>query len=122
MQNKSDLNLQTMPELNGDLRLHPARQMIEEELAVTFCTDNTLVSHTNMVRELTLAAEAFELRPGQMRNIVYNGFKRSFMAKKYRQKRDYNRRIISYYKKIEREFGFSGSISGHGDNIVEYMS
>lgn len=115
-------NLQTMPELNGDLRLHPARQMIQEELAVTFCTDNTLVSHTNMVRELTLAAEAFELRPGQMRNIVFNGFKRSFMAKKYREKRVYNRSIISFYKKIEREFGFSGSISGHGDNIVEYMS
>ena len=109
-------NLQTMPELEGDLRNHPARNMIDEGLAVTFATDNTLVSHTNMVRELTLAAEAFQLTPGQMRNIVFNGFKRSFMAKRYREKRDYNRKIISYYKKVEREFGFSAYGSDYGDS------
>jgi len=115
-------NLQTMPDLEGDLRNHPARKMIEEGLAVTFCTDNTLVSHTDMVRELTLAAEAFELSPGQMRNIVYNGFKRSFMAKRYRAKRDYNRKIISYYKRIEKEFGFSRFGSDDGEDRVADVS
>jgi len=90
--------------------------MIEEGLAVTFCTDNALVSHTNMVRELTLAAEAFKLSPGQMRNIIFNGFKRSFMAKRYRAKRDYNRKIISYYKKVEKEFGYSGFGSEYGQD------
>ncbi len=29
------------------------------------------------------------------------------MAKRYREKRDYNRKVISYYKRIEREFGLS---------------
>jgi adenosine deaminase len=99
-----------MPELNGDVQNHPARKMIEEGLAVTFCTDNTLVSHTSMPKELDLAVTAFELSPGQLRNMVFNGFKRSFMAKRYRTKRDYNRTVISYYKKIEREFGL-----GDGD-------
>eukprot|EP00970_Alexandrium_tamarense_P003587 scaffold567_cov230-Alexandrium_tamarense.AAC.5 len=99
-------NLQTMPELEGDLKNHPARKMIEEGLAVTFCTDNTLVSHTDMVHELSLAANAFSLSPGTLRNIVYNGFKRSFMAKRYQKKREYNRGVISYYKRVEREFGF----------------
>ncbi len=75
---------------------------------MTFCTDNALVSHTDMVRELSLAAEAFELSPGQLRNAVYNGFKRSFMAMRYTAKRDYNHGIISYYKRVEREFGFGG--------------
>jgi adenosine deaminase len=103
-------NLQTMPELNGDVQNHPARKMIDEGLAVTFCTDNTLVSHTSMSKELELAVSAFELSPGQLRNMVFNGFKRSFMAKRYRTKRDYNRTVISYYKKIEREFGL-----GDGD-------
>lgn len=98
-------NLQTMPELNGDVQNHPARRMIEEGLAVTFCTDNTLVSHTSMPKELQLAVNAFQLNPGQLRNMVFNGFKRSFMAKRYRTKRDYNRTVISYYKMIEREFG-----------------
>lgn len=109
-------NLQTMPELEGNLSNHPARKMIEEGLAVTFATDNTLVSHTDMVRELTLAAKAFELSPGQMRNIIFNGFKRSFMAKRYRAKREYNRKIISYYKRVEREFGFSGFGSAYGED------
>jgi hypothetical protein len=39
---------------------------------------------------------------------VYNGFKRSFMPMRYTAKRDYNRRIISYYKRVEKEFGFGG--------------
>ncbi|KAL7544482.1 LOW QUALITY PROTEIN: hypothetical protein ACHAWF_007865 [Thalassiosira exigua] len=134
-------NLQTMPELKGDLRNHPAGKMICEGLAVTFCTDNTLVSHTDIlhcnvkntfhfcshsnaiissvVQELTKAVEAFDLRPGQLRNIVFNGFKRSFMAKRYRAKREYNRKVISYYKKVEREFGIIGFGSDHeGTNHI----
>ncbi|KAL7475383.1 hypothetical protein ACHAW6_001299 [Cyclotella cf. meneghiniana] len=103
-------NLQTMPELHGEVQNHPARKMIEEGLAVTFCTDNTLVSHTCMPKELALAVDAFELSPGQLRNIVFNGFKRSFMAMRYRTKRDYNRKVISFYKKIEREFGFGDAV------------
>jgi len=102
-----------MPHLNGDLTRHPARRMIEEGLAVTFCTENALVSHTDMVRELSLAAEAFELSSGQLRSAVYNGFKRSFMPMRYTAKRDYNRRIISYYKRVEKEFGFG---SKHGED------
>jgi len=41
---------------------------------------------------------------------VFNGFKRSFMAMRYRTKRDYNRKVISFYKKIEREFGFGDAV------------
>jgi len=104
-------NLQTMPDLKGNVQNHPARKMIEEGLAVTFCTDNTLVSHTTMAKELELAVTAFELSPGQLRNMVFNGFKRSFMAKRYRTKRDYNRAVISYYKWIERECGL-GDVDG----------
>ena len=98
-------NLQTIPELDGDLRKHPAKKMIKEGLAVALCTDNTLVSRTDIVREISLAVEAFQLTPSQLRDIVFNGFKRSFMAKRYSAKREYNRRVISYYKKIERESG-----------------
>ena len=87
-------NLQTTPELGGDLRKHPAKKMIQEGLAVVFCTDNTLVSATDIVRELSLAVEAFQLTPGQLRSVVFNGFKRSFMAKRYSAKREYNRRWV----------------------------
>lgn len=37
------------------------------------------------------------------------------MAKRYREKRDYNRKVISYYKVIEREFGFGDFGSDYGD-------
>ena len=111
-------NLQTMPELNGDVQNHPAKKMIEEGLAVCFCTDNTLVSHTSMTKELELAVNAFKLNPGQLRNMVFNGFKRSFMAKRYRTKRDYNRSVISYYKRIEREYGLDDGIdNGNTDQL-----
>ncbi|KAL7435960.1 hypothetical protein ACHAXM_006875 [Skeletonema potamos] len=108
-------NLQTIPDLEGDLRKHPVKKMIQEGLAVTFCTDNTCVSRTDIVRELSLAVEAFQLTPEQLRSIVFNGFKRSFMAKRYNAKREYNRRVISYYKKIERESGLEGCGSEYGE-------
>ncbi|KAL7496237.1 hypothetical protein ACHAWT_005886 [Skeletonema menzelii] len=108
-------NLQTIPELDGDLRKHPAKKMIEEGLAVALCTDNTLVSRTDIVREISLAVEAFQLTPSQLRDIVFNGFKRSFMAKRYSAKREYNRRVISYYKKIEIELGLGGYGSEYGE-------
>jgi len=108
-------NLQTIPELEGDLRKHPAKKMIQEGLAVALCTDNTLVSRTDIVREMSLAVEAFQLTPGQLRDIVFNGFKRSFMAKRYSAKREYNRRVVSYYKRIERESGLDGYGSEYGE-------
>lgn len=108
-------NLQTIPELDGDLRKHPAKKMIQEGLAVALCTDNTLVSRTDIVRELSLAVEAFQLTPLQLRDIVFNGFKRSFMPKRYSAKREYNRQVISYYKLIERESGLDGYGSEYGE-------
>ena len=49
--------IEVCPHLNGDLTRHPARRMIEEGLAVTFCTANALVWHMDMVRELSLSVE-----------------------------------------------------------------
>jgi len=108
-------NLQTIPELDGDLRKHPAKNMIREGLAVALCTDNTLVSRTDIVRELSLAIEAFQLTPGKLRDIVFNGFKRSFMPKRYTAKREYNRQVISFYKMIERESGLDVYGSEYGE-------
>ena len=98
-------NLQVIPELKGDLLNHPLKHMLYHRMAVTICTDNCTVSKTNMLRELRLCCDAFELSPYQLKDIVIGGFKRSFMDRPYTEKRRYNHKIISYYDKLARKNG-----------------
>ena len=58
-------NQQTVPELAGDLRKHPFGEMRQRRLSTTFCTDNRLVSHTTVSREI--APRGGGLRPERPR-------------------------------------------------------
>lgn len=95
-------NLQTLPELRR-VEDHPLGRMIDERLSVTLCTDNRLVSNTTVSRELRLAIDAFKLQPSHLRNVILHGFKRSFYAGSYRDKRAYVRRVIDFYDKTAAE-------------------
>lgn len=95
-------NMDTDPELTS-IADHPFRQMKELKLSTTLCTDNRLVSHTTVSRELKLAVDNFGLTPRDLKNIVIYGFKRGFFPKDYRQKRIFVRRIIDYYGEMERK-------------------
>lgn len=95
-------NLQTLPELRR-VEDHPLGRMIDERLSVTLCTDNRLVSNTTVTRELRLAIDAFKLQPSHLRNVILHGFKRSFYAGSYRDKRAYVRRVIDFYDKTAAE-------------------
>jgi adenosine deaminase len=97
-------NLQTLPELRR-VEDHPLGRMIDERLSCTLCTDNRLVSNTTVSRELRLAVDAFKLRPGHLRNLVLHGFKRSFFAGSYREKRAYVRQVIDCYDRVATEHG-----------------
>lgn len=99
-------NLQTIPELNGDLSLHPFKQMLQRNLAVSICSDNPTVSHTNVLNELRLACETFELSPKQLKVIVVTGFKRSFMPLHYSKKRLYLKKVIEYYEYLASKYNF----------------
>jgi adenosine deaminase len=99
-------NLQTMPELR-QVEDHPFGRMVRERLSVTLCTDNRLVSRTSVTREIEQAANAFNLEPRVLRNIVFHGFKRSFFPGTYREKRAYVRQIIDYFDKVAAEHGIS---------------
>ncbi len=58
---------------------HPFRLYYDEGLRVTLNTDNTLVSDTTITREYRLAVEAFQLGVNDVRRLVLNGFKSTFL-------------------------------------------
>jgi adenosine deaminase len=95
-------NLQTNPEI-VEIAQHAYRNMNEQRLSSTFCTDNRTVSNTTMTRELQIAVQSFGLSPRDLKNTVIYGFKRSFFPGTYIEKRHYVRAIIDLYEKIEAE-------------------
>ena len=100
-------NLQTMPWLEH-VKDHPVGRMVDERMSVTLCTDNRLVSRTTVTDELSMACNAFEFSPGQLRNVVAHGFKRSFFPGPYREKRAYVRQVMDYYDRLAEREGIAG--------------
>jgi len=96
-------NEQTNPELKS-LSMHPVKKMIEAKISTTFCTDNRLVSMTSVSREIERAVGEVGLTPKQLKDCVFNGFKRSFIPSTYLEKRDYVRSVIDYYTRMEEKF------------------
>jgi adenosine deaminase len=96
-------NVQTSPALK-DISEHSLRQMLARKLSLTFCTDNRLVSHTTVTRELSLALENFDIGPDQLKDIIAYGFKRSFFYHPYPMKRKWVRQIIDWYETLEKRF------------------
>lgn len=92
-------NLQTIPDLDG-LNAHPLQQMVHHDLSVCVCTDNRLVSHTTLTRELLLVAENLSVSATRFRDIVLAGFKGAFFPCNYSEKREYVRRAIMLYDSL----------------------
>ncbi len=95
-------NLQTLPDMGG-IGEHPLRLMVDHNLSATICTDNRLVSHTTVTRELELAVRHFDLTPPQLRNLVVAGFKGCFFPGDYREKRAFVRQILNRIDLLEAE-------------------
>ena len=86
-------NLQTNPEIRS-VKDHVFGRFLKEKLSATLCTDNRLVSHTSVTRELALAVEAFGMGPKEVRDTLTYGFKRSFYPGPYQEKRAWVREVI----------------------------
>jgi adenosine deaminase len=95
-------NLQTWPEIKR-MNQHPFPRMLQQNLSVSICSDNRLVSDTTVSRELELAARHFCVRRHQFRNLILAGFKGSFFGQSYSRKRAYVRQAIELYERLERE-------------------
>jgi adenosine deaminase len=97
-------NLQTAPHIT-DIRAHSFKKMLERSLSVTLCTDNRLVSHTDICTEYRLALDNFPITPAMLKDIIAYGFKRSFYYHPYTEKRAYVRRVLDYYERLEKKYG-----------------
>ncbi len=97
-------NMQTNPEI-GKIENHSLSRMLDERLSVALCTDNRLISNTTVSKEVQLAVDTFNIPPEQLKHLMIYGFKRSFFAGTYLDKRAYVRKVIDFYESKEREFG-----------------
>lgn len=93
-------NLQTIPELRGDMSQHPIKKMIDYGMSVAVCTDNMLVSHTTLSRELARVARACELDKAAFKRLVLAGFKGAFYYGSYANKRKFVKRAADKIDEI----------------------
>jgi len=77
------------------IQKHPFHEYFKQGLRVTLNTDNRLISATTVSQEIALAARAFRLSPYEVKRIVINGFKSTFLpyAQKARMLREVNLEI-----------------------------
>ena len=66
------------------IKQHPFYLYFKRGLRVTLNTDSRLISATTVSKEIGLAARAFHLGPYEVKRIIINGFKSSFLP--YSQK------------------------------------
>lgn len=92
-------NLQTNPAIRSAGE-HALRKMLDARLSVAICTDNRLVSHTTVSNEFRIAVDQCGVTLRELRDIVIHGFKRSFYAGSYPEKRQYVRSVIDYYDRV----------------------
>ena len=99
-------NLQTTPELT-DIKQHSLGKMLQNNISISLCTDNRLVSDTTVCNEIKLAVANFNINNDMLRNIIVYGFKRSFYYGSYSEKRKYVRKCIDYYDKISKLYNYN---------------
>ena len=92
-----------LPLAHRTVENHRLGKMLDARLSATLCTDNRLISHTSVSREIRLAVDAFDIDLDQLRHTIIYGFKRSFYPGTYTEKRAYVRQVIDYYQKVVDE-------------------
>jgi adenosine deaminase len=96
-------NLQTSPQILL-MQDHPLRHMLKHNLSICICTDNRLVSNTSVTGELEKVAENMSVTRRDFRNLIIAGFKGSFFAGSYNEKRQFVRKAIRRYDLLARRW------------------
>lgn len=95
-------NMQTNPNLKS-VKEHKFKEMLQNRMATTICTDNRLVSNTTVSKEYRLALDNFEIPLKRLKDIVAYGFKKSFYPGSYVAKREYAKINMQYFDKVVSE-------------------
>ena len=95
-------NLQTNPIIET-IKNHKFSEMLDKRIALTLCTDNRLVSNTTVSHEYRLALDNFDISYNRLKDIVADGFKKSFFGRDYVDKRAYAKQCMKYFEKVARE-------------------
>ncbi len=101
-------NLQTLPELEGDILKHPLAKMLRANLSVTIATDNRLVSDVTLCSEMALVLNALDLDSEQIKRLVLGGFKAAFFAEGYSAKRHFVKQAGDRIEAILKQAGAEG--------------
>lgn len=99
-------NLQTNPSIKS-IKEHKFKEMIENRMATTICTDNRLVSNTTVTKEFRLAVDNFNIPLKRLKDIVAYGFKKSFHPGSYVEKREFSKENMLYFDKIAKKHGLA---------------
>ena len=70
----------------ASLKAHPLRQFLQADVPFTLCTDNRLVSATNLVREYEIAASTFALSRTELIQIARMGIEHAFIEPEKQRK------------------------------------
>lgn len=97
-------NLQTNPEIKS-IKEHNFRHMLANRMSLTICTDNRLVSDTNVSREFQLAVDNFDIPLKHLKDIVAYGFKKSFYPGQYIEKRNWAKNVMKHFDKVAEKHG-----------------
>jgi len=96
-------NLQTIPSLKT-IKNHSFAKMLNAHLSTTICSDNRTVSKTNVTKEIMLAIHNFNLTGDSLKNIIINGFKKSFYPGTYIEKLNYIQQVLIQYDLLVKQF------------------
>jgi adenosine deaminase len=95
---KSNIQTRAVPSLAA----HPFKFYLDLGLRVTLNTDNRLMSDTSCTEEYVLAARQWGLDVEQLRWIMVNGFKSSFLP--FRDKKALLRKVTREYDELVERF------------------
>jgi adenosine deaminase len=97
-------NLQTNPGI-GDIKNHNFKHMLANRMSLTLCTDNRLVSNTNVTQEYKLAVDNFDIPVKHLKDIVAYGFKKSFYPGQYIEKRNWAKNVMKHFDEVAKKHG-----------------
>jgi adenosine deaminase len=97
-------NLQTNPAIDS-IKNHKFQDILNHRIATTLCTDNRLVSNTTMSAEYRLALDNFDISFNRLKDIVADGFKKSFFGHDYVNKRVYAKDCMNYFNEVAKKHG-----------------